>query len=156
LETLYALLDHVCVVTEQKVNAGELIGYISNSETNIKTALHFEIRFLNEFFNPEKVISFSERKLKNNMLTLTPNDFMYVPVIKPNPTEKPEEIKPGDNSSQEQLLNTPKSIPVFHTVEKGETIFKICAKYNITDKQLRSLNDIKGDHIEVGQRLRIQ
>jgi len=156
LETLYALLDNICVVTGQKVSAGEVIGYISLAESNKKNALHFETRFLNEFFNPEKMINFSERKLQSNMLTLTPNDFMYVPVIKPIPSVEPLETPSNKDSPLEQILNTPKSMPVFHTVEKGETIFKICSKYNITEQQLRALNNIKGDHIEIGQRLRVQ
>ncbi|MDR2970328.1 MAG: peptidoglycan DD-metalloendopeptidase family protein [Bacteroidales bacterium] len=159
LETLYALLDKVCVATGQKVNAGELVGYVVNNEQNKKNALHFETRLFNEFFNPEKVINFSERKLQSNLITLTPNDFIKVSVVKPNPIdnfEKTEEINSDENSSREQLLNTPNSLPVYHTVANGETIFKICTKYSITENQLRTLNNIKGDHIEVGQRLRVQ
>ena len=154
LETLYAQLDNVCVITEQKVHAGELIGYSTYSDTNKKNALHFETRFLNEFFNPEKIISISERKLQSNMLTLTPNDFLVVPVTSPKPPET--QIETEYSSSEELLLNTPKSMPVFHTVANGETIYKICSKYNITEKQLRLLNNIKSDHIEIGQKLRIK
>ena len=166
LETVYALLDNVCVTTEQKVKAGELIGYADVTNHNKKNALHFETRFFNEFFNPEKVINFTDRKLQSNLLTLTPTDFMSVPLIKPHPPviqeqptqeqPKPEQPKPEQPSSQQKLLNTPNSVPVFHTVEKGETIFKICTKYGITEQQLRSLNNIKGDHIELGQKLRVK
>jgi len=161
LETVYALLDNVCVVTEQKVNAGELIGYVGISNQNKKNALHFETRFFNEFFNPEKVINFSERKLQNNLLTLTPTDFMSVPVVAPkyNSFQQDDiqvEEKSENKSSEQLLLETPKTIPVFHTVERGETIFRICAKYGITEHQLRSLNNIKGDHIELGQKLRVK
>jgi len=156
LETVYALLDNVCVVHEQKVNAGELIGYVSNANPTKRNVLHFEIRFLNEFFNPEKVINFNERKLLNNIVTLTPADFQLVPIVKPNPPVI-QDISPSDSSSsKEQLLNTPKNMPTFHTIQSGETIYSICTKYNISEQQLRSLNNIKGNHIEVGQRLRIQ
>ena len=156
LETLYALLDNVCVVSGQKLQAGELIGHISNAIPSKKNTLHFETRFLNEFFNPEKVINFSDRRLQSNLLTLTPTDFMAVPIVTPNLSDKQEETKSEVNTSQQQLLNTPKNIPVFHVVEKGETIFRICTKYKITEQQLRSLNNIKNDHIEIGQKLRIQ
>jgi len=156
LETVYALLDNVCVVTEQKVKAGELIGYVGIANPNRKNALHFETRFFNEFFNPEKVINFSERKLQSNLLTLTPTDFLPVSLVKPNLPVNQEPTKQDPPSSQQQLLNTPTSVPVYHTVERGETIFKICTKYNITEQQLRSLNNIKGDHIELGQKLRIK
>jgi murein DD-endopeptidase MepM/ murein hydrolase activator NlpD len=55
LETLYAMLKDVCVVSGQSLKAGELIGHVSIPNQNLKNALHFETRFLNEFFNPEKV-----------------------------------------------------------------------------------------------------
>ena len=83
LETVYALLDEVCVGTEQKVKAGANIGYVGTKNPNNKNALHFETRFFNEFFNPEKVINFSDRKLQNNMLTITPEDFIPVPIVAP-------------------------------------------------------------------------
>ena len=161
LETVYALLDNVCVTTEQKVNAGELIGYVNVANHNKKNALHFEIRFFNEFFNPEKVINFTDRKLQNNLLTLTPTDFMPVPIIKPHLSvnqeqTKQEQTKQETSSGKLQVQNPPASVPVYHTVEKGETIFRICTKYNITEQQLRSLNNIKGDHIELGQKLRVK
>jgi murein DD-endopeptidase MepM/ murein hydrolase activator NlpD len=156
LETLYAQLDNVCVVTNQKVKAGDLIGYIGNVEEKRKNALHFETRFLNEFFNPEKVVNFSERKLQSSILTITPNDFLNIPLINPHQTKNQETTKTIEDASSEQLLNTPKAMPVFHTVVSGETIYKICSKYNITERELRSLNNINGNHIEVGQKLRVK
>ena len=152
LETLYALLDEVCVLTEQTVKAGDLIGYVGTSSSNRKNALHFETRFFNEFFNPEKLINFLERKLQSNLLTLTPNDFIEVPPPPHKPTKKPVEIK----SDSPQPQDKPTTSSQFHKVGKGETINRICLKYNITEKQLRSLNDIKGDHIEIGQKLRVK
>ena len=151
LETVYASLNQVCVTSNQQVKAGELIGYVG---INSKNVLHFEIRFLNEFFNPEKVINFSERKLQSNMLILTPVDFISVPVVMPNPAVKQEETKTEDKI--QPLLDIPKTIPVYHTVQTGETIYKICSKYNITETQLRSLNQIKGNNIMIGQKLRIK
>jgi len=150
LETVYARLDNVNVLTGQKVKAGELIGYIGN----INNVLHFETRFLNEIFNPEKMINFSERRLHNNILTLTPNDFIFVPIVKANPVVKQKETEQGERD--QRLPESPKTIPEYHIVQKGETIYRICLKYNITQEQLRSLNNIKGDKIEVGQKLRIR
>ncbi|MCL2289784.1 MAG: peptidoglycan DD-metalloendopeptidase family protein [Bacteroidetes bacterium] len=160
LETLYALLDNVNVITGQKVNAGDLIGYVGNK----RKVLHFETRFLNEFFNPEKVINFSERKLQNNMLTLTPSDFISVPLVNVTPVVKQEEREKGEKEKGERkgeevgktLPESSKTTPVYHTVQKGETIYRITVKYGITEQQLRSLNKIKGDKIEIGQKLRIR
>jgi murein DD-endopeptidase MepM/ murein hydrolase activator NlpD len=60
LETVYAQLDNVWVKTEQIVKAGELIGYVNNTNENKRNVLHFEIRFFNDFFNAEKVINFTD------------------------------------------------------------------------------------------------
>jgi len=154
LETLYALLNLVCVVTEQIVNAGDLIGYVIPADPLKKNALHFEIRFLNAFFNPEKVINFSERKLQNNILTLMPKDFIQVPLAKP--TSLFNQVEKEQSEKEKKVSEPSKTNPVFHTVAKGETIYKICLKYNITESYLKSLNNIKGDKIEIGQKLRVQ
>jgi len=160
LETVYALLDHVYVKTGQKVSAGDLIGYVG-SKTNI---MHFETRFLNEFFNPEKMINFLERKLQSNMLILTPGDFIDIPIEKgQGEKEKGEkengEKEQGEKEKGEKEKKVPepsKTTPGYHTVEKGDTIYRICSKYGISEQQLRSLNNIKGDHIEIGQKLKIR
>jgi murein DD-endopeptidase MepM/ murein hydrolase activator NlpD len=152
LETLYAMLENVCVVSGQKLNAGELLGHVTLPTQNQKNALHFETRFLNEFFNPEKIINFSERKLQNNLLLLTPADFLSIPVVLPNPAEKQIETK-TDDKIQPMIED---STPVYHTVQTGDTIFRICAKYKITEEQLRSLNQIKGNNIMIGQKLRVK
>jgi len=144
LETVYARLDNVNVVAGQKVKAGELVGYIGD----INDVLHLETRFLNEIFNPEKMINFSERRLYSNILTLTPNDFAFVPAV----------VKHGEKEMGEKEMGVtkPSLMPVYHTVQKGDTIYKICLKYNISEQQLRTLNNIKGDKIDIGQKLRIQ
>jgi murein DD-endopeptidase MepM/ murein hydrolase activator NlpD len=152
LETVYALLDQVCVVTAQQVKAGDVVGYVGISYPNKKNALHFETRFFNEIFNPEKVINFSDRKLQSNMLTLSPNDFIAVPLVKPISPIKQNDEKYESHSSQQPLV----AVPTYHIVQKGETVLRICAKYNITEQQLKSLNNIKNDHIEIDQKLRIK
>jgi murein DD-endopeptidase MepM/ murein hydrolase activator NlpD len=160
LETVYALLDNVNVITGQKINAGDLIGYVGTIPDK-KSIFHFETRFFNEFFNPEKMINFSERKLQGNMLTLTPNDFISVPIVKPNPPVKQEEVKSEEvisdpDPSKQQISEDPQAKPMYHTVAKGETIYRICTIYNITEAQLRSLNQIKGNNLYAGQKLRIR
>lgn len=150
LETVYALLDQANVVSNQKVKAGELIGYVGITPDK-QSAMHFETRFFNEFFNPELMINFSERKLKDNMLTLTPKDFISVPIVASKPIIKQKEVKQPETLPKDFQENSE-----YHTVAKGETIYGICAKYNITEEQLRKLNQIKGNNLFVGQKLKIR
>jgi len=42
----------------------------------------------------------------------------------------------------------------YHTVQKGETLFKISKKYGITVEELRKLNDLsRGEPVRTGQKL---
>jgi LysM repeat protein len=44
----------------------------------------------------------------------------------------------------------------YHTVQKGETLFKISKKYGITVEELRKLNDLsRGEPVRTGQKLLI-
>lgn len=43
-----------------------------------------------------------------------------------------------------------------HVVRSGETLTSIAREYDTTVRALRELNDIQGDHLRVGQRIRIQ
>ncbi len=43
--------------------------------------------------------------------------------------------------------------PVYHTVTKGETLFKIHQKYNVSLDKLKEWNNLKGNDIKLGQKL---
>lgn len=45
---------------------------------------------------------------------------------------------------------------IYHTVKKGENLFKISKKYDISVDKLKKLNGLKNDKIRVGQRLRVK
>jgi membrane-bound lytic murein transglycosylase D len=49
-----------------------------------------------------------------------------------------------------------KSKTTYHTVKKGETLGKIADKYDVTIADLKKWNKIKGDTIEIGQKLAIK
>jgi membrane-bound lytic murein transglycosylase D len=55
-------------------------------------------------------------------------------------------------------INPPPAVnqPGFHTVVKGDTLFSLSRKYNITVAKLKSLNGMTNDNIQLGQKLRVQ
>lgn len=52
------------------------------------------------------------------------------------------------------LSSTPSEVK-YHVVEKGETVYRICTKYGISSEQLQKWNNLKGNDIFAGQKLKI-
>jgi len=80
LETVYSHLDKVSVKPNQIVKAGQVLGQTGTSGNTKECVLHFEIRFLNEFFDPELVIDFEEEDVLQNNMALMSRDFNILPL----------------------------------------------------------------------------
>ena len=80
LETVYAHLDKVSVQPNQIVKAGQVIGQTGTSGNTKECILHFETRFMNEYFDPELVIDFDEEDVLQNNMALMSRDFNILPL----------------------------------------------------------------------------
>ncbi|BAO77136.1 LysM peptidoglycan-binding domain-containing protein [Winogradskyella sp. PG-2] len=59
--------------------------------------------------------------------------------------------------SKSKPINTAnKNISNFHIVERGETLFGLAMRYNLTVNELKSKNSLNTDLIKVGQKLRVR
>ena len=79
-----------------------------------------------------------------------------------------DKVKKSDlkKYKREEKKNTPKSTPVpttekaatgkTHTVKKGETLYSISRKYNITVQQLKRINNLTDNTLGIGQKLIIK
>lgn len=102
LETVYAHLDKVCVKPNQIVKAGQVIGQTGTSGNTKECILHFETRFMNEYFNPELVIDFDEEDVLQNNMALMSRDFNIIPLnevgnwkpVAPKPKAAAPDIQP--------------------------------------------------------------
>lgn len=152
LETVYAHLDQMTVVPGQIVNAGQLVGNAGNSGNTIETILHFEIRLFNQLINPNKVIDFINRKLKDDQVELLISDFNMVPVV------TPDLIRMDPIYRNVPYPEKTKDNPKFHVVKSGDTLFKIARIYNTTVEQLIKWNNLKGDgaNLQLDQKIRVQ
>ena len=100
LETVYAHLDKLCVLPQQIVKAGQVIGQTGNTGNTKECILHFETRFLNEHFDPELVIDFEEEDILQNNMALMSRDFNIIPLNdvggwKPSAAPKPSAVAPS-------------------------------------------------------------
>ncbi|WP_420456708.1 LysM peptidoglycan-binding domain-containing protein [Rubrivirga sp.] len=97
--------------------------------------------------------------------TLRLTDRVPMPVSAPRPVETPEATPrptPPAPPRVEAPTATPAPVPPrgpaassgpTHVVAPGETLFRIALRYDTSVDDLRRLNGIDGDRIEVGQRL---
>lgn len=130
LETLYAHLHRIKVKPGQTVKAGDFIGLGGSSGKSTGSHLHFECRFKGLPLNPQNFISFSEKKLLCDTITLTKTQWGYAAF--PKGTE-------------------------FHIVQRGDFLSKIATKYGTTTSRLCELNGIKSKkkRLVVGEKLRV-
>jgi len=117
LETIYGHLSRQMVGLNQKVRAGDVIGFGGNTGRSTGSHLHFEMRFYGEPFDPNLVIDFDKYELKNDTLVLSKADFAYLTDIR---------------KAQ------------WHVIRKGETLGHIALWYHTTVKSLCALNHITG------------
>ncbi len=159
LETVYAHLGRLCVKQGQQVSAGDVIGQAGQTGNVTECVLHFETRFLNEHFNPESIIDFAYGSLTGNTLSLDISDFRVLPLDETS-AEKTPDISPPPAIKQETendpaVRNSPET--EYHTVQKGETLYRIALKHNTTTDKIQTLNNITDpSKIVEGQRIRVR
>lgn len=130
LETLYAHLHRLKVKTGDIVEAGQIIGLGGSSGRSTGSHLHFEVRFKGKPLNPKHLISFKKNTLISDSLELTKRKYSY--------TALPLGIE-------------------YHTIARGDFMYKIASRYGISVDELCSLNGINRNKVLiVGRKLRIK
>ena len=134
LETVYAHLSKVLVENDQLVQAGELVGLAGSTGRSTGPHLHYEIRFLGNAMNPEKIIDFEKGLPFMHEYLITKNEsFYYQKEVKALTAKKYYRIKNGDNLSRIAARN-------------GTSVRALCRLNGISAKKI----------LRVGQSIRIR
>tara|TARA_B100000700_G_scaffold40540_1_gene41100 strand:- start:741 stop:1649 length:909 start_codon:yes stop_codon:yes gene_type:complete len=131
LETYYAHLSKILVEAGDLLKAGEVLGLGGETGNALGPHLHFEIRYKDNAFDPEKLIDVKNQCLKTTTLYLTKKDFEW--------KKQWKEKK-------------------YHKVKSGDTLGHIASKHNTSIKKILKINkDLKSTSIlQIGQKIRVR
>jgi LysM repeat protein len=74
--------------------------------------------------------------------------------VSPDPEIKPEPI-PSDEDMEKIKKEIVVDGPVYHIVVKGDTVYNICKRFNVTQEQLKEWNNLSDITIKIGQKLQV-
>lgn len=150
LETFYAHLSKLLVAPDQEVKAGEPIGLGGNTGRSFGAHLHFEVRFYDVPMNPEEIIDFAKKELKDENLLVHKN--LFRPGAKPSD----EEIS-GESIASVQARTEAAGARKYYKIRPGDTLSQIASRNNTTVSGLCKLNGIRPTTIlQVGRQLRVK
>jgi hypothetical protein len=150
LETFYAHLSKHLVAPDQVVKAGDPIGLGGNTGHSFGSHLHFEVHFYDAPMNPEQVIDFAKKEVKDENLLVHKN--LFRPGAKPT-----DQMEHGESIAAVQRKTESTAGRKFYKVRSGDTLSEIARRNNTTVSRLCSLNGIRPTKtLQVGQSLRVK
>ena len=148
LETFYAHLDKILVTPNQIVNAGDIIGLGGNTGRSTGSHLHFEVRFYDHPINPEYIIDFKKKKIKDENL------FVHQGLFHGSGTTKASSSSKSKSSKSSTYTKDGKK---YHKIRSGDSLYALALRNKTTVKKICSLNGIKPTTIlKIGKTLRIR
>ena len=146
LETFYAHLEKHLVVPNQIVEAGDPIGLGGNTVHSYGSHLHFEVRFYDIPFDPEKILDFEKREVKDENLMVHRGLF--------NGTATSTAPLPAVASAAE---TTTSAAAQYYRIKSGDTLSSIAARNRTTVSKICQLNGIRPTTVlQIGRNLRIR
>lgn len=145
LETFYAHLSKHLVVPNQEVKAGEPIGLGGNTGHSYGSHLHFEVRFFDIPLDPEKVIDFKNKQVRDENLLVHKETFGRGYSVK------------GSNYGSGAGASSVSTGKKYYRIRSGDTLSAIARKHRTTVSRLCQLNGIRPTTVlQIGRSLRVR
>lgn len=136
LETYYAHLSKVKVKADQIVKAGQTIGAGGSTGRSYSPHLHFEVRYFDVAFDPEKIFDTEKYCLRKEIALVS--DLT-------TPSGAPKKQLPEHSDKGEM-----------YAIRSGDTLSKIASRYGTSVEELCELNGLsKSSILRIGQEIRV-
>lgn len=185
LETWSAHLSKLNVAPNDYVKAGQVIGFGGSTGRSTGPHLHFETRFKDQTFDPERIFDIDNSSVRYQTFALE-REFFNIHSRESDQLVEDDDIfqgtnlltgtTPGDSMSQDILqrieqaqqksvvATTAKTTAakastgaVYHTVKSGDMLGKLASKYGVSIDHICKLNKIsRTTTLRLGQKLRIK
>jgi len=141
LETFYAHLSKHLVAPNQEVKAGEPLGLGGNTGHSYGSHLHFEVRFYDAPMDPEQIIDFKNKKIKDENLMVHAKLF-----------------RPGARASSGQShVASSSGNKKYYRIRSGDTLGAIAQRNRTSVSKLCQLNGIRPTTVlQIGRNLRVR
>lgn len=175
LETYYGHLSRRNVRAGDCVRAGQVIGYAGNTGRSYGTHLHFETRYCDQTFDPERLMDFENGTLRFQTFVLEKryfnirsravegiedsSDDMDMPALLASAETNGKSVSDTIMSSIEKKdrEEAEKKAAKYHTIRSGDNLGAIASRYSTTVTAICKLNGIaKTATLRVGKTLRVQ
>lgn len=147
LETFYAHLSKHLVAPNQEVKAGDPIGLGGNTGHSYGSHLHFEVRFYDAPMDPEHIIDFSKKDIKDENL------MVHAGLFRPG-------ARAGSTSptvAAHTASSTASGARKYYKIRSGDTLGSIAQRNKTTVSNLCKLNGIRPTTVlQIGRNLRIR
>jgi LysM repeat protein len=142
-----------------KVNAGDNMQIISQ-RFGIKLSKLYSRNMMKDGQEPEVGETIYLQSNRNaapvlRKVVVEKQDSTYNTIIYDDPKKNVETTRPvlPEDAYQINIPDNKNDMAFFHTVQKGETLFSIAKKYNVTVEGLKELNKLKSNEIAPATRL---
>lgn len=158
LETVYSHNSRNIARSGDRVSAGDVIAKVGRTGRATTDHVHFEVRVMGQFFNPNLLIDVGKNKLQEGSLYVYNRKGVVSASSKKRdlPEEEPAAATPkatASSASAQSGSQTKSTGSVVHRVVKGDTLYAIARRYGTTVDKIMKLNGLTSSRINIGQKL---